>query len=238
MKKLKQKRQYKVYPCRICGRDMRDLSNPHKRRYCSEGCQSVHTESLREEFDCAICGLHVKRLRSRSSNAKAKVCSLQCQAKWRNKLSPISTPKWDRRSEKAKDRYKKMSRRLRQQKYRPIIEAIGRLEERVKYRQIGESWLVSISQRLGYQRAVYSKSQKQKTKGGVSGAILRFESRIRYRTLNPWKKAIYSKIKTAFRRSESNEDKIRSQENSNGYLCETRAKPIQMRFNWMEDHAE
>lgn len=218
---------------------MGSLSNPHKRSYCSKPCQFVHAESLRENFDCAVCGLHVTRLRSKANpKSKAKVCSLQCQAKWRNKLSPISIPKWDLRSEKAKDKYKKISRRLREQKYRPIIEAIQRLEERVKNRQKSRSWLVSISQKLGYQRSVYRKSQKQNTNGGIGGAIQRFESRLRYRILNPWKKVIYSKIKNASERSKSNESKIRSEENSDSYLRQTRAEPIQMCFNWMENSTE
>ena len=237
MANKQQNRIYKTYPCVICGSDMRFLSNPHKRRHCSEVCKVRHAESLREQFDCVICGKHVTRLRSKSKEgAKAKVCNPLCQAKWRQKLSPTGIVDWGKRSLKAKAIHRKQSHKARARKYRPIQKAVKRFEDRMKGRVKRTDWISRISQRLIRRPKPVVRNVSHGGRGGVYGAIARFCGKISRHNQNPWKMKIANKLSRARKRARVKDEQIKSTNRDSG-ICEIRAKPIQMCFDWMENNA-
>ena len=213
---------------------MRELSNPHKRRHCSEACKAKHADGLRDVFDCAVCGKHVRRLRSKGkAGAKAKVCSLLCQAKWRQKQSPSGIVDWDKRSENARQRYKKQSRKARAEKYRPIQKAVTRFESKTKSRIKRTDWVSKISQRLVRRPESVVRERNRRGRGGVYGAIARFFGKISRRNQDPWKMKIGNKLSNARRRQRVKHEQVK-RKNRCSSVCQIRAKPIQMCFDWME----
>lgn len=125
---------------------------------------------------------------------------------------------------------------MREQKYRPIIEAIGRFDARNKARVKQDSWELKIAQRLIYRPKAIARNIKATKKDGVVGAVDRFYAKIKYKLINPWKKKIANKLSNSRKKARKKDEQFKD-EHSHRNLCEVRAKPVQVCFNWMEDNA-
>lgn len=185
---------------RSCPSCKKSFTSTDKRQvYCSRDCGFQGRTLERATVPCGYCGSEVTKPRQHIEKFHAVFCDLTCQQKWRaiksNGTDTVSY--WTRRSERAKDRWKKTKSRERRKanKWLQIIpKQMARLRSKksqankTAWERKCESASSTLRQRVVQRPRVARKKAVLSWESAVIRQLKAVEGKVRRQTRGPWER--------------------------------------------------
>lgn len=223
---LEQRQERLNRPCKRCGKPLNSLTKSQVA--CTGGCLGWNKAV---DVECKVCGIVFEATEGRLKKFGDLCCSKTCQSQ----LALVDNRcrikvDWDKRSRKAKEKWKRVSSKMRRSLWFNAVKA--RLSK-IGYRP-SDSWHAAVSSRLstslGRERV---RSQKARHSQSVREALSRVDRKREWHESSALYKKVVNKLSNnRKRRARKN---VRKREKSSENRCEDKGVWVQMCLDWMDD---